>query len=71
MHDRFGRPTLIATLRLCNFDNINPKNHVDAAFYAIEMMNLKLSNLIVDYDTDQSDHSGSYSSNIPQANVIV
>jgi len=35
--DREGRPTLIASLRLFNFDNVNPKNHIDAAFFAIEM----------------------------------
>jgi len=62
--DLKGRPTLIATLSLCNFENINPKNHTDAAFFAIEMFYLKINNLMVEAESDDP-------SIIGQGNVIV
>jgi len=64
MTDLKGRPTLIATLSLCNFENINPKNHTDAAFFAIEMFYLKVNNLMVEAESDDP-------SLIGQGNVIV
>lgn len=62
--DREGRPTLIATLCLCNSENINPKNHIDAAFFAIEMFYLKVNNLMVEAESGDP-------SLIGQGNVIV